>query len=68
MAHVKPKDFGRTLRKARLERHFSQVELAEILGVSERTLQEWETGTVTPQPAHRRAILAWLFTETADVA
>ena len=68
MAHVKSQELGRALRAARVERHFSQVELAEIIGVSERALQGWETGAVMPQPVHRRAILAWLFTETADVA
>lgn len=47
------------LRQAREAANLTQVELAEALEVSERTLQAWEKGT-TPQPRHRRRLLAWL--------
>lgn len=53
------------LKQARGDASLSQVELAERLGVSERTLQGWEAGTI-PQPRHRRKVLA--FIETTDKA
>lgn len=47
------------LRGAREAENLSQVELAHRLGVSPRTVQNWEAGR-TPQPKHRRAVLAFI--------
>lgn len=42
-------------------RHLTKRETAEQLGVSERTIVYWFSAEgPTPQPRHRRAILAWL--------
>jgi DNA-binding transcriptional regulator YiaG len=51
------------IRKARDDAHLSQVELAERLGVSPRTLQNWEAGIGLPQPKHRRRLAAFLNNE-----
>jgi len=42
----------------------SQEEAAELIGVSVRTLQNWEAGTSFPWPKHRRALADFL-TEAA---
>lgn len=55
------------LRAARQAAVLSQIELAARLGVSERTLQSWEAGTV-PQPRHRRAVLAFIAEQEATAA
>jgi transcriptional regulator with XRE-family HTH domain len=55
-------EIPRRVRARRESLHLTQAEAAEQLGVSERTLQAWEAGTV-PQPRHRRALAVWL---TAD--
>lgn len=47
------------LREARERSALSQVELAQKLGVSPRTVQGWEAGRM-PQPKHRRAVLDFL--------
>jgi DNA-binding transcriptional regulator YiaG len=47
------------IRRARDAASLSQVELAARLGVSPRTVQNWEAGRI-PQPKHRRAIAAFL--------
>lgn len=57
MLRVKP--LAEEIREAREEAHLSQVELARQLGVSPRTVQNWEAGK-TPQPKHRRAVEAFL--------
>jgi DNA-binding transcriptional regulator YiaG len=48
------------IRKARDAAVLTQVELAERLGVSQRTLQGWEAGMSFPQPRHRRLLLAFI--------
>ena len=65
MLRVKPTSWGQTVRAERNRRHLSQKEAADELNVSERTLQSWEIGDVTPWPRHRRAIVAWLEQEEA---
>lgn len=47
------------IREAREEANLSQRELAELLGVSQRTLQGWEYGT-KPQPRHRRRLAEFM--------
>lgn len=48
------------LRERMLTEHLTQREVAEQLGVSERTVSYWMTTDTTPQPRHRRSIVAWL--------
>lgn len=45
------------LRRARLERGFSQADLAERVGVSPRQVCRWERGSAQPRP-HMRMILS----------
>jgi transcriptional regulator with XRE-family HTH domain len=52
--------FGERIRLAREAASITQVELAAQLGVSPRTVQNWETSDRMPQPKHRRAIAAFL--------
>lgn len=51
--------FASRLREARENADLTQSELAQLFGVSMRTVQNWEAGSV-PQPKHRRLIKAWL--------
>ncbi len=53
-------DLAARLRDRRNALNLSQREAAEHLGVSERTLQNWEAGTTFPWPKHRRALFAFL--------
>lgn len=48
------------LRQLRENYPMTQQELADALGVSMRTIQEWETGEVLPRPKHRRALAKFL--------
>lgn len=43
-----PKEIGRFLKQLRNEKGITQEQLAEILGVSGRTVSRWETGTNLP--------------------
>lgn len=53
------------IRDRRLAIPLTQKEAAVILGVSERTLQNWEAGDAFPRPKHRRTIDAFLTDEVA---
>lgn len=48
------------LREVIAERHLTQREVAADLDVALRTIAYWLNDGATPQPAHRRAIVAWL--------
>jgi transcriptional regulator with XRE-family HTH domain len=52
--------YAERLREARESANLTQVELAARLGVSPRTVQNWETGDRVPQAKHRRAIQDFL--------
>lgn len=58
--------FGSELREERESRHLTQEEAATKVGVSTRTWQLWELGSVVPRAKHRRALIDWLNPE--DVA
>lgn len=60
-------DFAKIVAGTRATRHLSQSEAAESLGVSTRTVQNWEAGAY-PWPRHRRAILAWANGDQLDEA
>lgn len=53
-------DLGQRLKERRKALHLSQPEAAVQLGVSPRTLQNWEAGASFPWPKHRRAVAAFL--------
>lgn len=48
------------LRAARDTAILSQAELAEQLGVSPRTIQNWEAGMLPKQPRRTRALVAFI--------
>ena len=54
------------IRQAREQRMLTQEEAAAEIGVAPRTLQNWESGKVTPRAKHQRALVAWL--EQAEAA
>lgn len=56
--------FAEEIREAREAADLTQLELADRLGVSARTVQYWEAGKV-PKAKHRRLVKAWL-AEAAD--
>lgn len=45
---MNPKEIGAFLKQLRKEKGITQEQLAEILGVSGRTVSRWETGTNLP--------------------
>lgn len=51
-------ELAQRIRDARAKALLSQAEAAAELGVSVRTWQGWEAGTM-PWPRHRRALAAW---------
>jgi ribosome-binding protein aMBF1 (putative translation factor) len=44
------------VRQARDKLGFSQAELAEAVGVTTRTIQNWEAGISSPKPLQAKAI------------
>ena len=50
-------DWREEIRRRREERHLSQEELAEAVGVSRQAVSEWESGAAQPTGANRRALL-----------
>lgn len=49
--------FATRLRQERLRRHLSQEALAEVLGVSPRSIIRWEQGKVIPQASVRLQLM-----------
>ncbi len=58
--------FGSRLREVRQSRGMTQAELAEVLGVSRRSIIRWEHDTTEPHPG-RMAFITQLLTQ-ADLA
>jgi transcriptional regulator with XRE-family HTH domain len=58
-------DLGQRLKTRRDQLNLSQIEAAAHLGVSPRTLQNWEAGASFPWPKHRRAVAAFLEEQAA---
>ena len=50
-------DRSEEIRRQREERHLSQEELAEAVGVSRQAVSKWESGAAQPTGANRRALL-----------
>ena len=50
-------DWREEIRRRREERHLSQEELAEAVGVSRQAVSKWESGAAQPTGANRRAVL-----------
>ncbi|MCO6542514.1 MAG: helix-turn-helix transcriptional regulator [Lactobacillus sp.] len=57
--------FSKRLRDLRIENHYTQENLAEIIGVSDRTIGTWERGTREP-PIKTIRLLADLFNVSTD--
>jgi transcriptional regulator with XRE-family HTH domain len=51
---------GDHVRAARLDRHLTQVQAAEQLGVTESTIVNWELGHTGPDLRSIPAVIAWL--------
>ena len=51
-------EFSEKLRNIRISKGWSQRELAEKSGISERTIQNYESGSVMPKKRSSYAILA----------
>lgn len=51
---------ARRLVRARLKAILSQAEVAEQLGVSVRTVQNWEAGLTPKNAAKHRALMAFI--------
>lgn len=50
-------DLREEIRRRREEKHLSQEELAEAVGVSRQAVSKWESGAAQPTGANRRALL-----------
>ena len=50
-------DWSEEIRRRREEKHLSQEELAEAVGVSRQAVSKWESGAAQPTGANRRALL-----------
>ena len=59
---------GRRLQVIRLQLNLTQRELAAELGLSKRSLQEYEAGRHLPQAKRRRQIYAFLSANEKEVA
>ena len=53
---MKKERFGLELAAARTRRGFTQAELAEAVGVTERSISLWERGKVIPRPGIRMVL------------
>lgn len=58
--------FGEKLRTLRIQNHLTQSVLAEKLGVSLRTLQNYEAGKIYPKQTEIYARIASLFSVSTD--
>ena len=45
---IKCTDFANTIYQIRMERKLTQKDLADLIGVSDRTISKWENGTTVP--------------------
>ncbi len=55
---------GEEIRQAREEKHLSQEDLAEQLGVSRQAVSKWENGIALPQGINREMLNRILELET----
>ena len=55
-----PKTLGERVRRRRMELRMLQRELAEVLGVTETTVNNWERGRTEPGPSQAPRVVAWL--------
>src|SRR5690349_6523969 len=67
MCSMKPSAMTKNwqLKTERKQQGWTQAKLANVLGVTSRTVLRWEQGLSVPQPNHRR-ILSTLFGKTAQ--
>jgi len=55
-----PKNLGERIRKARMDRGLLIKDPAEIIGVTEDTIINWELRNITPHGKHLKNIYAFL--------
>lgn len=60
-------EFKDLIRRLRMERGLSQAELAERLGMAQRTVSSWETGDALPRPRVIRKLAQILNYPEADL-
>ena len=60
MVSEQARTIGHKLRATRLERHMSQEEVADELGVPRRSYVAYEGGKNLPRPKRLRQLLAYL--------
>lgn len=60
-------EFKDLIRRLRMERGLSQAELAERLGMAQRTVSSWETGDALPRPRVIRKLAQVLNYPEADL-
>jgi transcriptional regulator with XRE-family HTH domain len=59
---------SRAIRSARRRAGLSQVELAELLGVRQSSVSQWERGSTKPSTVHLLALAAKLGCSLAELA
>ena len=59
--------FSNRLKETRLKRDFTQEQLAELIGVSIKTYQKYETGVTIPRIATIRKIVIALETTSDEL-
>ena len=63
---VTPRKFARALQAWRERRSFSQRDAAEFLGISKRTLENWEQERATPRGSQFVALIRLIAPLTAS--
>jgi len=57
---VNPQTIGEKIRKKRMDLGLFQKEVAEIIGVNEQTINNWETGKFSPAKRFKKRIERFL--------
>jgi DNA-binding XRE family transcriptional regulator len=55
-----PKNLGEKIRKARMDRGLMVKELADIIGVTEDTIINWELRNIKPRGENAKKVCAFL--------
>lgn len=55
-----PKTLGDHLRRVRVDRKLTNVQVAHLLGVSYQTIEKWEHNRVAIGPSSRRKVVTFI--------